>query len=331
MRGAVLSLAALMAAPVAAHAAAGPPGTAVGRIVFRDATHEARPDEVERMRWGHLAVELRRGWQVYPARLDPSGLFTVSGPPGTYRLEYIRIGELAEFFPVHEVTVRRGAVTCVGTIEVAVRDLAQDVGNNTSSTVRVRDDCAAIAPALRSMEGAPPAGEITTALARPARAEEYQHAPLELMVGLRLGAGFSDARNVEAVRADYVYQVGADNDHGNMLIVASGMRVGADFINERWSTSSVATPVAMAPPAATAAWGAEAGVGYSFGIAEGQLFGGFMTDGGRGAHGPLGGVGLRIGSFLFGFGLRYEAFASGDHIGSFVIDISPVGLLGSLL
>ena len=152
---AVAALAVISLAPVGrAQAAGADSATIVGRVTFRDSVHQAKAEEVERLRWGRLLVEMRRGWDVYSANLDANGFFSITGPPGTYRLDYVRVGQLSEFVAPHEVKARAGQVTCLGTLEITVADLGRDLGNNNGSQMQVRDDCAALEPEVHRLGNA---------------------------------------------------------------------------------------------------------------------------------------------------------------------------------
>jgi hypothetical protein len=311
-------------------AAAGPApegggkGMVGGRITFRDATREARSEEVERLRWGHLTVEMRRGWEVLSARPDAAGMFTMAAAPGTYRVEYVRIGQLAEFFVPHDVEVRAGGLTCLGTIEVVVRDFTADLGNNTSSEVRVRDDCAAIGSDLKRLGGAD--AQVVTSVARPAPAETGGLTVMDVLVGFRAELGIASPGGWVG-RGSLVVPLGEDDDNGTWLAAAFLLHLNPTFTEDRWADASLGG----AGPAA-AVWGGAVGAGYKIWALEAVGFGGYLGDAGRGAHGPLGGVSLRLGTFLFGVGGRGEWYAStGDSIGWLTLDISPIGLLGSLL
>src|SRR5947208_4594632 len=96
---ALISLAALGQA----QAAGADSAMIVGRVTFRDSVRQAKAGDVERLRWGRLIVEMRRGWDVYSANPDANGFFSISGPPGTYRLDYVRLGQLSEFVAPHDV------------------------------------------------------------------------------------------------------------------------------------------------------------------------------------------------------------------------------------
>jgi hypothetical protein len=310
--------------PATAWAEAAPPTatTAVvgGRIMFRDAARTATPAEAERLRWGHLSLELRHGWEVFTARPDASGVFTIAGPPGRYQLEYVRVGELAEFFVPQEVEARPGQVTCLGTLEVQVQDLTHDLGNNTSSDLHVLDDCATIGPDLQRASGA--TASVKTSLARPAPRATKHLSVVDVLVGFR-AEGDAASGGFSSLRGNLVLPLGKESD---WLVAASVIHVSAAFVNSRWPL-----PAAGGAPA-TDAWGGSAGAGYRvLSAVEGMVYGGYLGNTGRGGHGPLGGASLRIGTFLFGIGGRIEAYGTGERVGSLTLDVSPVGLLGALL
>jgi len=189
----------------------------------------------------------------------------------------------------------------------------------------VRDDCASIEPQLRRTAGEGTAtAAIRTSLPRPVPAESKLPGPMEMLVAFRGELAF--ASEVTSLRANFVLPLGEDNDHGQWLVAASAIHVSSSFVNARW-------PAPGAPPPSSV-WGGSVGAGYTFSILEALAFGGFLADPGRAgsAHGPLGGVSLRLGSFIWGFGGRVEWYPStGDRVASFTIDVSPMGLLGSLL
>jgi hypothetical protein len=312
-------LIALVSVALPRAAAAAPTATMTGRIVFRDANRTATPAEVERLRWGHIILELRHDHEVFAVRPDGNGVFNVTGPPGRYVIEYVRLGELAEFFVPHEVDVRPGDVTCLGTLEVVVQDLAKDLGNNSSGELNIVDDCADI----RSNAGgaSAPAGEVAKSLARPAPRAGQTLSLLDVLLAFRAEADLSSG-GLSSARGAFVLPLGKESD---VLVAASVMNVGASFVNERWPASAVGGP------AAKTAWGGTVGAGYNLWILEGLVYGGFLGDTGRGGHGSLAGFSLRLGTFLFGIGGRLDFYGTGDHVGAFTIDLSPVGLLGSLL
>jgi hypothetical protein len=308
-----------------------------GRITFRDAVREARSEEVERLRWGHIVVEIRNGWQVFTARPDANGLFTITGPPGTYRLEYVRVGQLAEFFVPHEAVATRGAFTCLGTIEVSVRDITQDLGNNVSSQLNVRDDCGAIGPGLKQLaataaDGGPGSGadaEIRASLPHPVTPPPWTPHPLAVLVAFRADVGFATTHQnetkVSSLRADFVLPVGHGDSVGHWLAGATLIRVGSDFTAARFTP-----PAGSAPPQTV--WGGAVGAGHELWLFEAMAWGGAIGNPGFGARGPFLGGSLRFGSFTWGFGGRLDYYPStGDSVGSFMVDLSPIGLLGHLL
>jgi hypothetical protein len=305
--------------------AAPPQAVLAGRIVFRDGARELRASDVERQRWGHLTVEVRHGWRVFAARPDEAGLFTITGPPGRYRFEYVRLGELAEFFPPQDVVADAGGVTCIGTLEVSVADV-HDLGLNQSGGLRVRDDCAEMAPGLRALGAAAGAadGEVTTALARPAPSERKPISLLGALAGLRGQVAGND--NMLVLRSDLVVEIGEEVSNRSFIVGASASYIGAEFVNSHWPAPN------GAPGVTRPAWGVVGGGGYSVSILEGQLFGGFLSGAGRGAHGPVAGASVRAGTVVWGFIVRGDLYpASKDAILTAGFDLSPIGLLGSLL
>ena len=337
---ALLSVVALATLGVARTAAAAPATVVIGgRITFRDAYREARSEEVERLRWGHIVIEIRNGWQVFTARPDANGLFTITGPPGTYRLEYVRVGQLAEFFVPHEAVATRGAFTCLGTIEVLVRDITQDLGNNVSSQLNVRNDCAAIGPGLKQLaataaDGGPVSGadaEIRASLPHPVSPPLWTPHPLAVLVAFRADLGFASTpggSKISSLRADFVLPVGHGDTLGHWLAGATLIRVGSDFTQARFGATGTA---GQAIPAHTV-WGGALGAGHELWMFELMAWAGATGDANVGPHGPFVGGSLRFGSLTWGFGGRIDSYPSaGDSVGSFTIDISPMGLLGSLL
>ena len=318
-----VAIAVVVAAPPVA-AAATPSVVIGGRIKFRDASREARSEEVERLRWGHISVEMRNGWQAYAARPDANGLFTITGPPGKYRLEYLRLGELAEFFVPHEAVAAKDGVTCIGTIEVVVDDLRKDLGNNSSSRVNVRDDCDAIAPDLGRLAGTDAA--VKASPARPVPERAWTPHPLALLVAFRADIGLASTgaqTGVSSLRANYVLPLGRGDSVGHWLAGASLIRVGGDFVSQRWDYYG---------PVQTS-WGGAVGAGHELWFLEAMVWAGAMSNPGQGGgHGPFGELSLRFGSFTFGFGPRIAYYpTTGERVGSVMIDLSPVGLLGHLL
>jgi hypothetical protein len=317
-----LGIVACIAAPSVASAAA---ATVVvgGRITFRDDAREVKPEEAERLRWGHIVVEIRNGWEVFSARPDAEAMFTITGPPGRYRLEYIRVGQLAEFFVPHEAVVAAGGVTCLGTIEVQVKDITKDLGNNTASRLNVRNDCSLIGSELARRAGT--SGEVTASPPRPVPTPTWTPSPIQLLVAFR-GSAAIVSNYVSSLRADFVLPLGKDGDRGQWLAGATLIHIDKEFVDSRWPV-----PVGVLSNIHSV-WGGAVGAGYNYAILEMMAWAGATGDPGRGAHGPFAGASARIGSFLWGFGLRADWYpGTGDRITSFMVDISPFGLLGALL
>ena len=62
------------------------------------------------------------------------------------------------------------------------------------------------------------------------------------------------------------------------------------------------------------------------------LRGGFLAGDGPGEHGAMVGGSLRLGTHLFGLGLAIERYPSpNSQLTLIMLDLSPIGLLGSLL
>ncbi len=323
MLGAV-SAAAVALAPVGrAHAGAEEPAVIVGRVTFRDSVRQARAEDVERLRWGRLIVEMRRGWDVYAANLDANGFFSISGPPGTYRLDYVRVGQLTEFLAPHEVKARAGRVTCLGTLEIAVADLGRDLGNNNDSQLQVRDDCAALEPEVRRLANAD-AGIATSV---PAPVERHWKGPtaVEIAAGLRAELAL-DNKGGSMVRGSLLVPISQDTGSGNFVAAAQLLHLSAAFETNRLSNGTGTTIPG------TAKWGGAVGAGYSIWLLEAMLRGGFLAGDGPGEHGPMVGGSLRVGTFLFGVGLQIERYPSASQQMQLItLDLSPIGLLGSLL
>jgi hypothetical protein len=313
----------LMSVPAAVQAAEATLVT--GRIVFRDGDRELGASELERRRWGHLSLELRRDWEVFSVRPDADGFFTFSGPPGTYRLEYVRIGEQAEFFPPHEVEVKAtGTVACLGTLALSVGDPGQQGGKDAEGSLEVRDDCSQLGTALRKRGGVD--GPVISAPVRPSPRERRPVSVMAALVGVRAEVDLASGPELAALRGGFVYPFDEDETTGTFLLTGSVMRVSGSFIDARWPAP------AKGAPAAQSAWGGSLGAGYRIWAVEAQAFGGYLSGDGRGAHGALGGAALRLGTILFGLDARLEWYpTSGDRIATLGIDVSPVALLGALL
>jgi len=283
--------------------------------------HQAKAEDVERLRWGRLIVEMRRGWEVYSANLDANGFFAISGPPGTYRLDYVRVGQLSEFVAPHEVKARAGHVTCLGTLEITVADLGRDLGNNNGSQMQVRDDCAALEPEVHRLGSAD--AEISRSVAAPVVHHWKGPSVVEIAAGLRAQAAINSKGTT--VGATWVVPITEDTGTGNFVAAAQLLHLSSTFesrnLNDVGNTPSV-----------PAKWGGAVGAGYSIWLVEILARGGFVAGDAPGEHGPMVGGSLRLGTFLLGIGLEIDRYPSANsQLQLLTLDLSPIGLLGSLL
>jgi hypothetical protein len=319
---AVAALAVISLVPVRhAQAAGADSATIVGRVTFRDSAHQAKAEDVERLRWGRLIVEMRRGWDVYSSNLDANGFFSITGPPGTYRLDYVRVGQLSEFVAPHQVKARAGQVTCLGTLEITVADLGRDLGNNTGSQVQVRDDCAALEPDVHRL------GSDDAQIARSVAVPVVHHwngpSVVEIAAGLRVQAAINDKGTT--VGATWLVPITEDTGTGKFVAAAQLLHLSSTF--ESRNLNDVGNV-----PSVPAKWGGAVGAGYSIWLVEALLHGGFLAGDAPGEHGAMVGGSLRLGTFLFGIGLEIDRYPSANaQLQLLTLDLSPIGLLGSLL
>ena len=315
---ALISLAALGQA----QAAGADSAMIVGRVTFRDNVRQAKAEEVERLRWGRLVVEMRRGWDVYSANLDANGFFSISGPPGTYRLDYVRVGQLSEFVAPHEVKARAGHVTCLGTLEISVADLGRDLGNNTGSQMQVRDDCAALEPEVHRLGDAD--ASVRTSVAAPV--VHHWTGPSAHRDRRRLARRGGDQRQGHGLRRHL-----AGTDHARTPAPATSWRKRKLLYLSSTFESRNRNDVGIIP-SLPAKWGGAVGVGYSIWLVEALLQGGFLGGDAPGEHGPMLGASLRLGTHLLGIGLELDRYPSANsQLQLITLDLSPIALLGSLL
>jgi len=162
-----ISLAHLRAAIVAAALLSWPAlaeerGFVLGQLALFDQGLPLSISAAERDLGGEtIQVELRREELTYEATLLDDGSFLVEGPPGDYRLEYIRVGDRAEFILPQRLRVVKDAVTCAGTIAVKTGPI-ENLGANQKSTTEVSDGCEALMPKLKrfAASGAKPRTEL---------------------------------------------------------------------------------------------------------------------------------------------------------------------------
>jgi hypothetical protein len=319
---AVAAFALISLAPLGhAQAAGADSAMIVGRVTFRDSVHQAKAEEVERLRWGRLVVEMRRGWDMYSANPDGNGFFSISGPPGTYRLDYVRVGQLSEFVAPHEVKARAGQVTCLGTLEISVADLGRDLGNNNGSQLQVRDDCAALAPEVHLLGDTDAA--IRTSVAAPVVHHRTGPSALEIAAGLR-GVVLANDKGT-TYGATWLVPITEDTGSGNFVAEAQLLYLSSTFESRNRNDAGNI-------PGVPAKWGGAVGAGYSIWLVEVLLHGGVLAGDAPAEHGPMLGGSLRLGTHLLGIGLEIERYPSANsQLQLLMLDLSPVALLGSLL
>lgn len=157
-----------------------------GTLSFLERDRRVTPAEAERILGNRrISLALRSGGQVVPVRLDGSGRFAADVAPGTWRLEWIDVGDRAEILSTPlELDASAGGPTCAGRIELAYSDLASELGASAAGTVRVEGGC-------ERAPGEPTAG---AAAARPFGRDPYRPSfgfP-EVAEGLRTEAFFVD-------------------------------------------------------------------------------------------------------------------------------------------
>lgn len=282
-------------------------GTAGGRLVLRERNSEVSLAAARAAVGGEsLAIELRRGAQVLEATLDEDGYFWLEAPPGTYRLEYLRVGKRAEFFAPQEIVVQPGALTCAGTVALEL-DRIEELGANVNNRVAVTDQCSETMPRLRTAR-AP--GVARVAIARPG--PRYEHVQglgwRDLIVGLRAEVAIGGHRAVRGLYrlppvartglfSRWIVMLGAGGTGGDNDQVAYDATLGAGlhvfyfdligFAGARWPDVE--------------------------GLAAGPVVGGVA----------------RLQSVTLGLGLRVEALPA--RAAFLTIDLAPFGVLGSLL
>lgn len=285
--------------------AAASPGWIGGRLLFTQNSEPVALDQAQAAAGAEIGLELRSGRTVVTARLDQDGYFIAQGEPGTYRLEYLIVGERAEFVAPQELALEAGTITCAGTIAIEASPL-ESLGSNVKTPIEIRDDCEEAWPRLHQLAAAAPddAPEATV-LARPGPQFEHSHGRTvrQLLVGLRAEAGIG---NHAILRGVYLLPL------DRLIIAVEG---GVTFES-----------------------GIDGVAGYEFGGGAGYpLFGPFdgmavagvrVSTADDGIKPVLGGT-VRITSDVFGFGLRAEALPRPAIL--FTVDIAPFGVLGILL
>lgn len=176
-----------------------------GKIVFADAMDRLTPRQAQQVLGGEeITLEIRSGDLVLDAKLDADGHFLVEAPPGRYRLEYIGVGDAAEFVPAQELDVAAGTLTCAGTLEVDTEGIDL-LGSNTRSHVRVADECEEVMPRLRKLARAPREERNLLARAGPRVEHDFALDPLDHLNEARVEGYVSDIGWVGRVRYMHLF------------------------------------------------------------------------------------------------------------------------------
>jgi hypothetical protein len=294
-------------------AAAEPEGALVGRLVFFDGNRQLTLREAEGEVGDRITVELRHGASLVEAQVDPDGYFVASGPAGRYRLEYLAIGERAEFLRPQELEIEAGVLTCAGTVAVRTSHI-ENLGSNQDNEVTVTDECAVLWPRLYRVANRGGLRERVLVartgplIENPERQDIIDYAG---EVALELGA----IGSAGTARATFVHPLGSS--FVNPEVYASVGMVGPDG----------------GTPLGDRAAGVDftAGAGLNVFTLDLALVAGFRS--GSSAAGPPSGPVLgaygRYQFGPFGFGGRYELLP--NSVWGVFFDVRPVALLGALL
>ncbi|MDQ3264208.1 MAG: hypothetical protein M3Y59_11185 [Myxococcota bacterium] len=175
-------------------------GFVVGRLALFDRGSPLSISAAEEEVGGEsISLELRKDALTYEATLLDDGSFLVEGPPGDYRLEYIRVGDRAEFILPQQLRVEKDAVTCAGTIAVKTGPI-ENLGANQTNTTEVSDSCKGLMPKLTRFANG--RGTARTELARPGPLIQHLEEVgwMERVGGIRLELG---GLGVSALRLGY--------------------------------------------------------------------------------------------------------------------------------
>jgi hypothetical protein len=311
-----MSLAAVPPRAPAAGAAALAPAAAVGRLVFRDGKAALSVKDARRAVGGkRIALELRDGWNVVPARVDDDGFFVAEGAAGDYVLEYLTVGDAAEFLPAPQrVSLRAGEVACAGTIELAYRDLPAELGQNAGGTLSVNDRCADLASRAASVAGG---RTVKTRIAAPVPAPGIQRSGWEIISAPRLGGDWSGSGGVTRTVWNVQLAVGLTapiSTRGTIFAIGAAGQGSVEEFSGKASYSVYSAGVGWDPTGATE-------------LAGGVEWHG-STPGSKG--GPGGFASFRFGSYGFGIGVRGVMAPDARTLG-ITVDCAPLVVLGGLL
>ena len=289
-----------------------PEGSVAGRLVFVDGKRQMTLREAEGEVGERITVELRHGASVVEARVDPDGYFVATGPVGRYRLEYLSIGERAEFLRPQELEIEAGALTCAGTLAVQTSHI-EGLGANQDNEVTVTDECGALWPRLYRLASRGGARDrVLLARTGPLIENPERRGVLDSLGDLSLegavqsGSGF--------LRATVIRPLGSTLQ-GPDAFAAVGVVPNANGL--------FGGPIAGAD--------LTVGGGYRFYFADLLLLAGFRSVWAEPAlpSGPVLGAYGRVHFGPFGAGVRYELLPSSAWW--IVIDFRPFALLGDLL
>ena len=169
--------------------------------------------------------------------------------------------------------------------------------------------------------------EIATSVATPVVHHWKGPSALEIAAGLRAELAFNG--NGTTVRGSWLVPITEDTGSGNFVAEAQLLHMSASFENRNMNDAGINGVIG---PSASPKWGGAVGVGYSIWLIEALVHGGFVAGDGLGEHGPMVGASARFGTFLLGIGLDYERYPStNSQLKMITLDLSPIGLLGSLL
>ncbi len=286
-------------------------GAVAGRLVFLDGDQPLTVGQAEQEVGGEsISLELRSGREVHEAKLHRDGYFVLQAPPGTYRLEYLRLGDKAEFIPPQLLTIEPGALTCAGSLAVDTGSV-ENLGVNVESQVEVTGDCETLWPRLRKLHSAPAE---RVALARAGPLVEHPETPdlVERLAGITVAVG------TDAVRLGYLHSLYShpNNPFGVFLHGSGGwvyrLLIGDLLYNQ--------VGLDLTGGAGVELLGLQfAGVVGMRQVTQIGVINGGLVLGAFGKF-PLG---------PFGLGVRAEALPSPSW--SLFIDVSPVALMGVLL
>lgn len=294
--------------------AARPTGWIGGRLVLIENGREVSVFAAEQLLKGQpLSLDLRQGASVVEADLSPDGYFVVRAPPGDYRIEYLRVGEKAEFIEPQQLHVEEGTLTCAGTLQLDTGRV-EKLGQNEQSTLTVVDDCTTLWSKLKSQSGqASPRVRVELPTTGPIIEHLEPDDPLTIPSELHLEVA---GLGTKAARATFTHRFRLN---------------WQPYIAFDLHASAGAVMSTVTGSAGYTAYGPELTAGAGFNFLGGDLiaYGGFRQLPVPINLRPVGGLYFRIPVGPFGIGVRGELWPYQDW--NLFIDLSPVALVGGLL